>query len=189
MAAGVLAMSACSDAPAEQGPDADTVLVGSMNAWIAENFQGAQDRPFTLVRTTQETVTPCGTAPLDLYPFYCRGNETVYWPGKAPLPDDEVARHLVISHEAAHHIMEVSATSPIDRMLSERRADCYAGAWLTHAQDIGLLDAGELGGQIEDVFILTPRGGAYMDPAARSADVMTGVESGAAACQKMGARA
>jgi predicted metalloprotease len=87
--------------------------------------------------------TSCG--PID--PFmspgaYCAADQTVYY-STAWAPDEPAAEILwwtVLSHEWGHHIQWQADTGVATVLEAELQADCFAGAYMRHAADAGLVN-------------------------------------------------
>ena len=112
-----------------------------------------------LVLYEGQTPSACGFGQAAMGPFYCPGDESLYLDFsffrelqqefRAP---GDFARAYVIAHEIGHHTQNILGTmdrvqrSGRDNRLSvalELQADCYAGVWAHHAQQRGLLEAGD----------------------------------------------
>ena len=109
--------------------------------------------------------TGCGAAESATGPFYCPADQKVYIDlgfyddlrRRFGAPGD-FAQAYVLAHEIGHHVQNVTGTerqmrrlqqqSPGDRntlsVALELQADCYAGIWGKHAQEAGLLQAGDV---------------------------------------------
>lgn len=112
-----------------------------------------------LVLYEAQTASACGYGDAAMGPFYCPGDENLYLDFaffrelqqefKAP---GDFARAYVIAHEVGHHVQNVLGTmSRVQRagrnnrlsVALELQADCYAGVWANHAQNRGLVEAGD----------------------------------------------
>jgi predicted metalloprotease len=88
--------------------------------------------------------TSCG--PIDPYVSpgaYCAADQTVYF-STAWAPNDPSAEILwwtVLSHEWGHHIQWQTDTGVSTVFEAEQQADCFAGAYMRHAADIGMVSA------------------------------------------------
>jgi predicted metalloprotease len=72
---------------------------------------------------------------------YWAADQTVYY-STAWAPNDAAAEILwwtVLSHEWGHHIQWQVDTGVTTALEAELQADCFAGAYLSHAQEIGLV--------------------------------------------------
>jgi len=162
-------------APAHTPPanDADArfvsvVLANTEDVW-RDIFQkaGKQYRDPKLVLFTGQTPTACGTGQAASGPFYCPGDQKVYIDlqfyqqlrdrFKAP---GDFAQAYVIAHEVGHHVQNLLGTSgKVDAMRGrvseaqynqlsvklELQADCYAGVWANHAQEMrNILEQGDI---------------------------------------------
>src|SRR5919112_6719089 len=119
------------------------LVVTDIDAFWAEQFAnagltytspalGSIDGPMT---------TGCG----DIDPYYspgayCAADQTVYY-STAWAPNDaagEILWWAVLSHEWGHHIPWQGAPRVNTVVEAELQADCFAGAYLSHARSIGL---------------------------------------------------
>ncbi|WP_159884553.1 KPN_02809 family neutral zinc metallopeptidase [Paenibacillus puerhi] len=125
----------------------------------------AYEKP-TLVLFTNSVQSACGTAGSSTGPFYCPGDHKLYIDlsfydelrreFKAP---GDFAMAYVIAHEVGHHVQTLLGTTkqlaPLRQSLSqteynkiqvrfELQADYLAGVWAHHAQDMNLLEEGDL---------------------------------------------
>jgi uncharacterized protein len=86
--------------------------------------------------------TSCG--PIDPYVSpgaYCAADGTVYF-STAWAPNDpagEILWWTVLSHEWGHHIQWLTDTGVATVFDAEQQADCFAGAYMSHAEDAGLV--------------------------------------------------
>jgi predicted metalloprotease len=72
---------------------------------------------------------------------YCAADQTVYY-STAWAPNDPAAEILwwtVLSHEWGHHIQWQVDTGVSTTMEAELQADCFAGAYMSHAEAAGLV--------------------------------------------------
>lgn len=161
--------------PAHQPPAQDkdarfvsVVLADTEDVW-RDIFHkgGSQYRDPKLVLFSGQTPTACGTGQAAMGPFYCPGDEKVYIDlrfyqelrdrFKAP---GDFAQAYVIAHEVGHHVQNLLGTSAkVDAMRGriseaqqnqlsvrlELQADCYAGVWANHAQEMrNVLEPGDI---------------------------------------------
>lgn len=162
-------------APAAQPPANDkdarfvsVVLADTEDVWH-KIFQqaGGKYREPKLVLFTGQTPTACGTGQAASGPFYCPGDEKVYIDlrfyqmlrDRFQAPGD-FAQAYVIAHEVGHHVQNLLGTSgKVDEMRGqisdaqqnqlsvrlELQADCYAGVWANHAQEMrSVLEQGDI---------------------------------------------
>ncbi len=162
-------------APAAQPPVNDkdarfvsVVLADTEDVWH-KIFQqaGGKYREPKLVLFTGQTPTACGTGQAASGPFYCPGDEKVYIDlrfyqmlrDRFQAPGD-FAQAYVIAHEVGHHVQNLLGTSgKVDEMRGqisdaqqnqlsvrlELQADCYAGVWANHAQEMrNVLEQGDI---------------------------------------------
>lgn len=94
--------------------------------------------------------------------FYCPASETIVvsqqaaydiWTGAMVGPDGQhvggpigdFAVAMVIAHEFAHHVQdELGLLGAFDTPTIEQHADCLAGVWTAAAEQIGILDPGDV---------------------------------------------
>ena len=120
------------------------LVVGDIDAFWAQQFASA-GLAYTspgIVSIDGPMTTDCG--PIDPYwspGAYCAVNQTVYY-STAWAPNDaagEVLWWTVLSHEWGHHIQGQAGTGVDTIKDAELQADCFAGAYLSHAASIGLV--------------------------------------------------
>lgn len=122
---------------------------------------------------------------------YCPADGTVYY-STAWAPDEagsEIVWWTVLSHEWGHHIQSLADTGVTTVFESEQQADCFAGAYMRHAQDIGLVDpvavsmALGLTQGAGDVWYQMPDGApAHGNKAQRAMAFMSGMNGGVGEC-------
>jgi predicted metalloprotease len=136
--------------------------------------------------------TQCG--PID--PFlspgaYCAADQTVYYSTFwAPdEPGTELIWWTVLSHEWGHHIQWQVDTGVGTVLDAELQADCFAGAYMRHAEDIGLVSpaavtlALSLTQSAGDISFLLPHDEAvHGNSAQRALAFMTGMNGDLADC-------
>jgi uncharacterized protein len=120
------------------------LVVNDVDAFWAEQFAnaGLTYSPPTLLSIDGPMTTSCG----DIDPYYspgayCAADQTVYY-STAWAPNDPAAEILwwtVLSHEWGHHIQWQVDTGVTTTLEAEQQADCFAGAYMSHAQAIGLV--------------------------------------------------
>ncbi|WP_110926629.1 KPN_02809 family neutral zinc metallopeptidase [Bacillus massiliglaciei] len=120
----------------------------------------------TLVLFTGSVQSACGTAGASAGPFYCPGDEKLYidlsfydeLEQQLHAPGD-FAMAYVIAHEVGHHVQNQLGTMEKIQSLRSRlseteynkyqvrlelQADYYAGVWAHYAQEMNLLEEGDL---------------------------------------------
>ncbi|MEC0240581.1 zinc metallopeptidase [Paenibacillus dokdonensis] len=115
----------------------------------------------TLVLYTDRVQSACGTTGSSVGPFYCPGDHKLYIDlsfydelrQKFQAPGD-FAMAYVVAHEVGHHVQTLlgdinqkAAGGQSANQLSVRtelQADYYAGVWAHHAQDMNVLEQGDL---------------------------------------------
>ena len=120
------------------------VVVSDIDAFWAQQFAnaGLAYASPTLVSIDGTMTTSCGNIDPYYSPgAYCAADQTVYY-STAWAPNDPAAEILwwtVLSHEWGHHIQWQVDTGVTTVLEAELQADCFAGAYLSHAQDIGVV--------------------------------------------------
>ena len=162
-------------APAQRPPADDrmatfvsTVLADTEDVWKQQFAQmGGTYREPKLVLFRGATPTACGTGQTAMGPFYCPGDEKVYIDlafydtlrTQLGAPGD-FAQAYVIAHEVGHHVQHLlGITDKVDQARQrvseaqanalsvrvELQADCFAGVWGYHAQQMRqILEQGDL---------------------------------------------
>ncbi|WP_409272659.1 neutral zinc metallopeptidase [Neobacillus sp. SCS-31] len=143
------------------------VLADTEQAWT-EIFkeEGMEYREPTLVLYSGTVQSACGVAGSAVGPFYCPGDEKLYidlsfyreLQDKFQAPGD-FAMAYVIAHEVGHHVQTLLGTSEkmasLRQRLSEKeynkyqvrmelQADYFAGVWANRAENLNLLEEGDL---------------------------------------------
>lgn len=143
------------------------VLADTEKVWT-EIFEeeGMVYKEPTLVLYSGSVQSACGVAGSAVGPFYCPGDQKLYidlsfyrdLQTKFQAPGD-FAMAYVIAHEVGHHVQTLLGTS--DKMASlrqrlseteynkyqvrmELQADYYAGVWANRAENLQLLDEGDI---------------------------------------------
>ena len=120
------------------------LVVNDIDAYWAQQFAnaGLAYASPTLLSIDGPMTTSCG----DIDPYfspgaYCAADQTVYY-STAWAPNDaagEILWWTVLSHEWGHHIQWQVDTGVTTVIEAELQAYCFAGAYLSHAQDIGVV--------------------------------------------------
>ncbi len=120
----------------------------------------------TLVVFTDSVQSACGTAGASVGPFYCSADEKLYIDlsfyqelrDKFKAPGD-FAMAYVVAHEVGHHVQhQLGITDQVHALKNkiseeeynqysvklELQADYLAGVWAHHAQNMGVLEEGDL---------------------------------------------
>lgn len=143
------------------------VLADTEEVWT-EIFreEGKTYKEPKLVLYSGSVQSACGTAGSSVGPFYCPGDQKLYidlsfyqeLQDKYQAPGD-FAMAYVIAHEVGHHVQTLLGKSQeLQDMRSklskeafnryqvrfELQADYYAGVWANHAQDMNVLEEGDL---------------------------------------------
>ncbi|MCM3720301.1 KPN_02809 family neutral zinc metallopeptidase [Fictibacillus phosphorivorans] len=143
------------------------VLADTEDVWT-EIFQekGKTYKEPKLVLYTGSVQSACGAAGSSVGPFYCPGDQKLYidlsfyqeLQSKYEAPGD-FAMAYVIAHEVGHHVQTLLGQSQqLQEMRSklseeafnkyqvrfELQADYYAGVFANHAQDMNVLEKGDL---------------------------------------------
>ena len=162
-------------APAQRPPADDrmasfvsTVLADTEDVWKQQFSQmGGSYRDPKLVLFRGATPTACGTGQTAMGPFYCPGDQKVYIDlafydtlrSQLGAPG-EFAQAYVIAHEVGHHVQNLlGITDKVDQARQrmseaqanalsvrlELQADCFAGVWGYHAQQMRqILEQGDI---------------------------------------------
>ena len=144
----------------DEAADFVTAVLGYTEDTWAEIFaeQGLTYEPATLVLFTDVVNSACGFNSAATGPFYCPLDGSVYidvgfFDELARLGGEgDFAGAYVISHEIGHHVQNLLGTSSRVQqaqraarnqaqannlsVMLELQADCYAGVWASHANDI-----------------------------------------------------
>ncbi len=120
------------------------LVVNDIDAFWAEQFAsaGLAYTPPTLRSIDGPMTTGCGDIDPSFSPgAYCAADQTVYY-STAWAPNDPTAEILwwtVLSHEWGHHIQWQVDTGVTTTLEAELQADCFAGAYMSHAEAVGLV--------------------------------------------------
>ncbi|WP_046175585.1 KPN_02809 family neutral zinc metallopeptidase [Domibacillus indicus] len=143
------------------------VLADTEDVWteVFEEEGMVYEEP-VLVLFSGSVDSACGTATAAVGPFYCPGDRKLYidlsfyqeLQNQFQAPGD-FAMAYVVAHEVGHHVQTLLGTSQKvhamrDRVSQEEynrysvmlelQADYYAGVWAHHAQDMNLLEEGDV---------------------------------------------
>ncbi len=154
-----------SAAEAESSGLIKVTLASTEDVWgkLFTQAGGTYQQP-TLVLFSGVVNSACGTAQAAMGPFYCPGDRQVYidlsfydeLKQRFGAPGD-FAQAYVIAHEVGHHVQHLLGTSDKVHQARQRlseaegnaqsvrlelQADCYAGVWAFHAQQ--LLEPGDI---------------------------------------------
>lgn len=170
------------------------VVVSDIDAFWAQQFANAglvYTSP-TLVSIDGQMATSCGNIDPYYSPgAYCAADQTVYY-STAWAPNDpgsEILWWTVLSHEWGHHIQWQIETGVATTLEAEQQADCFAGAYLSHAQSIGLVSPEAVSMALSltqgagDVWFFLPADAPeHGNKAERALAFMTGMNGGVADC-------
>ena len=192
----VMALALCAlFAPLTVSAQSTIVLVvNDIDAYWAQQFAnaGLAYASPTLLSIDGPMTTSCG----DIDPYfspgaYCAADQTVYY-STAWAPNDaagEILWWTVLSHEWGHHIQWQVDTGVTTVVEAELQADCFAGAYLSHAQDIGVVSpeavsmALSLTQSAGDVWFFLPHDApAHGNKAERALAFMSGMNGDVADC-------
>lgn len=140
----VIAVLALLTPPPAAAQSTIELVVGDIDAFWAQQFAnaGLSYASPGLSSIDGPMSTSCG--PIDPYVSpgaYCAADQTVYF-STAWAPNDPSAEILwwtVLSHEWGHHIQWQADTGVSTVLEAEQQADCFAGAYMGHAADAGLV--------------------------------------------------
>jgi predicted metalloprotease len=170
------------------------LVVSDIDTFWAQQFANAglaYTSP-TLRSIDGPMTTSCG----DIDPYfspgaYCAADQTVYF-STAWAPNDaagEILWWTVLSHEWGHHIQWQVDTGVTTILAAELQADCFAGAYMSHAQSIGIVSpeavsmALSLTQAAGDVWFFLPHDApAHGNKAERALAFMTGMNGDVADC-------
>jgi predicted metalloprotease len=174
------------------------VVVSDIDAYWAQQFAnvGLVYASPTLQSVDGPMTTGCGEIDPYFSPgAYCAADQAVYY-STAWAPNDPAAEILwwtVLSHEWGHHVqwqVDTGVTTVLD---AELQADCFAGSYLSHAQDAGLVSpeavsmALSLTQSAGDVWFFLPHDApAHGNKAERALAFMTGMNGDPADCGFVG---
>jgi predicted metalloprotease len=156
-------------APTDEGGEFVTAILGSTEDVWTGLFEGGNYRAPRLVLFENSVDSACGMASSATGPFYCPGDQKLYLDlsffrdlARMGGPGD-FAQAYVIGHEVGHHVQTLSGTAAQVRNIQsearderianrlqvamELQADCYAGVWAYHANqmmDRALLEPGDM---------------------------------------------
>jgi predicted metalloprotease len=158
----------------QQGTPADdrgqfvaTVLADTEDTWN-QVFQSAgqtYEEP-TLVLFSSSTSSACGFASAATGPFYCPADHKLYidlgfydeLARRFQAPGD-FAEAYVIAHEVGHHVQNLIGVLPKVNQQRQRvsqqesnelsirtelQADCFAGIWAKHSENVGAVEDGDI---------------------------------------------
>jgi uncharacterized protein len=127
-------------------------LVDYWRDTLAQQAPNAKFQPEQAIVTfSGSTSTGCGQASSAMGPFYCPGDQTIYFDptffhdilqGQLNGPSGAFVEPYVIGHEFGHHIQNLLGTMSkvktqqgpnSDSVRLELQADCYAGMWTRSA--------------------------------------------------------
>jgi predicted metalloprotease len=131
----------------------DCRIVGFVNAiqeYWGTTLNGYEQAPTTFF--TGQVGTGCGTATSAVGPFYCPEDRNVYidlgffdqLEGQLGAEGGPLAEAYVLAHEYGHHVQNLTGvlrgggggTGAESRSVrTELQADCYAGAFINHAEE------------------------------------------------------
>jgi predicted metalloprotease len=169
-------------------------VVSDIDAFWAEQFANAG---LTYTPPQEQAVdgpldTDCGPISPEFGPgAYCAANQTIYY-STLWAPDDgssDVVWFTVLGHEMGHHVQQLVDTGISSTLEAEQQADCFSGAFMRHAEDIGLVSPEVVTEGLSitqgagDVWYELPADSpAHGNKAERAMAFMTGMNGGVTAC-------
>ncbi len=117
-------------------------IAADIDAWWSAEFSA---RGLTYTSPRVELVSEPGTefcGPIDVFyapAGYCATSQTITVSTGFVSPDAVAALLPLISHEWGHHIQWQVDTGVTSSLEAEQQADCFAGAYMSHAQALGLV--------------------------------------------------
>ncbi len=139
----------------EAGRFVDVIATSVDDVWMQIfRQQGERYTPPKVVLYDQATPTGCGSGQAAMGPFYCPQDQQVYldlsfWQELSGRfgADGEAARAYVIAHEIGHHVQNLTGQNRTAERMGARgensgsvrlelQADCYAGVWAAHAEEV-----------------------------------------------------
>jgi predicted metalloprotease len=174
------------------------LVVSDIDGFWAQQFAdaGLAYTSPTLRSVDGPMTTSCG----DIDPYfspgaYCAADQTVYF-STAWAPNDaagEILWWTVLSHEWGHHIQWQVDTGATTILEAELQADCFAGAYMSHAQSIGLVSPEAVSMALSltqgagDVWFFLPHDApAHGNKAERALAFMSGMNGDVADCGFVG---
>lgn len=137
------------------------VLAYTEDVWSDVFARQGADYPEPQLVIFQDYVqSACGMAQSAMGPFYCPGDASVYIDlgfyhdlrDEIGAPGD-FAQAYVIAHEVGHHIQNITGVlqrsqrgsgPESDAVRVELQADCFAGVWAGRADQLDILDPGDI---------------------------------------------
>ncbi len=144
------------------------VLDDVQDFWTDEFARAGQTYPEAMLVLFDQNVRTdgCGSATSAVGPFYCPADNKAYIDLQYMLllqdqlgAEGDFSQAYILAHEIGHHVQNVLGTNQAVReaqsgasqvesnslqVQMELQADCLAGMWARHADQQGLLDAGDL---------------------------------------------
>lgn len=170
------------------------LVVSDLDSYWANQFAGlgiAYASP-NLQAIDSPVETACGVLDPWLSPgAFCAASDTIYYSTAwAPdSPEGEILWWTVLSHEWGHHVQSLTDTGVQTILAAELQADCFAGAYLQHARDSGLVnpdavsEALSLTQSAGDVWFFLPEDAPeHGNKAERALAFMSGMNGGVAGC-------
>ena len=171
-------------------------IAADIDAWWSAEFAA---RGLVYSSPQLELVSEPGTefcAGIDVFyapAGYCATNQEITISTGFVSPDAVAALLPLLSHEWGHHIQNLIDTGASTPLEQELQADCFAGAYLSHAQSIGIVSPEAVSMALSltqgagDVWFFLPHDApAHGNKAERALAFMTGMNGDVADCGFVG---
>ena len=171
-------------------------IAADIDAWWSAEFAA---RGLAYSSPQLELVSEPGTefcAGIDVFyapAGYCATNQEITISTGFVSPDAVAVLLPLLSHEWGHHIQNLTDTGATTILEAELQADCFAGAYMSHAQSIGLVSPEAVSMALSltqgagDVWFFLPHDApAHGNKAERALAFMSGMNGDVADCGFVG---